>query len=257
MVPITFDEWLKEEDEKKKNQEEEAKKQKEAEAKYREEQRRLRKKQKEDVEIIDDEDLSDCRGYKVLPDGRKTSYFTRETDAQTVDLLKKANQGPKKIDGNDQQTLHRSVSSGSAWNAAGTTFEERSQTKWVDDRLRHHLGTARCDFPTTNHICVTNVKKLSGEASIAVSRGKSRYIFDYVGKLEWEAVLDGDSYKGSINLPELSSTITDGRYEQQIKIKNSSAPSSPALQAALPKFQDAVNAAICNFVSEYQQRILR
>ena len=68
---------------------------------------------------------------------------------------------------------------------------------------------------------VTAVKKISGEASIAVVRGTRRHMYDYAATLEWEATLGdaarapGDDagarppsaqFKGTIKLPEISST---------------------------------------------------
>ncbi|KAJ8599906.1 hypothetical protein CTAYLR_002834 [Chrysophaeum taylorii] len=255
---LSFDDWVKAEDEAQKKRDEEDKKRRERLERDREEKRRRERLERgEEVVVLDgDDDLGDeCRGYKVLADGRKTSYFTQVPDDHTRDLLEQSG-GPKKLDRAENHALApKSSDSGSAWNAAGTTFEERSQTKWVDDNLKKHLANAH-----TDDIRVTNVKKLSGEASIVVSRKIPRYIFDYSATLEWESA--DATYKGTLAIPELSSTVVDGNYDQHIHFKKKKKSSSlrddaDADDPTLVRFKQAVNDAIADFVAEYRTRVLR
>lgn len=254
---ISFEEWSKAEDEARKKHEEDAKRNREREQREREEKRRLERLAagNEVVVIEKDDDLkpADCRGYKVLADGRKTSYFTTVPDDQTRDLLAKSQQGPRKIeepvDGSEQ-----SSASGSAWNAAGTTIEERPQTKWANDALKRHLLSIQHSTPNCL-IKVSSVKKLEGEASIVVSRRVPKYIFEYSATLDWEATVNKVSYKGSLLLPEISSTIVDGLYEQRMTCKKSK--TAPALDDALRGFKLSVNKALADFVAEYRTRIVR
>ena len=243
----TFEEWKKAEEEQQKSE----KKKLEAEERRIERERESKRRSANYVETIDDDDdlalLKDCKGYKVLADGRKTSYFTREPD----EILKEASGPQKIIETNLHQKKTDKSGSGSAWNAAGTTFEERPQTTWVDERLRKHLANVEIDDAK-----ITNVKKLNGEASILISRGKPRYVFDYSATLEWQATLQNETYKGSISLPELNSTVNDQKYEQGIK-HNKHNVQSPELDALVSKLQDAIDIAITNFVAEYHQRVLR
>jgi len=220
----------------------------------------------DDDDDDDDDDGELLKGYKVLADGRKTSYFTTTPDEKAAELLK-AQAPPRKLDivvdanttnttteGGDfeeGQPIKKSAS-GSAWNAAGTTFEERPQTKWVDEHLKKHLAAAQVD----GGMQVTNVKKLNGEASILISRGKARYVFDYSAVLEWQyASPDGKKvYKGTLHLPELSSTVTTHKYEQTLK---NPPPDHHLREVLIPPFQEAVNAAVARFVADYQARVLR
>lgn len=254
---ISFEEWSKAEDEERKKHEEDAKRNREREQREREEKRRLeRLAAGNEVVVIDqDDDLkpADCRGYKVLADGRKTSYFTTVPDDQTRDLLAKAQQGPRKIE-EPVDPSEQASASGSAWNAAGTTIEERPQTKWANDALKRHLLSVQHN--TTNCVIkVSSVKKLEGEASIVVSRRVPKYIFDYSASLEWEATVDQVTHNGSLILPEISSTIVDGLYEQRMTRKKNK--TAPALDAAISGFKFAVNNAVAEFVAEYRTRIVR
>jgi hypothetical protein len=63
------------------------------------------------------------RGYNTLADGRKTSYFMHVPDSQTNQLLEAAGDG-----GRD--------SAGSAWNAAGTTWDDKETSQWCEAALR-------------------------------------------------------------------------------------------------------------------------
>lgn len=249
MKRLSFDEWVKQDDEAKKKTEDQQKKKKEQEEKRRDELRR--KQRREEVVVIDDDDdLTDCKGYKVLADGRKTSYFTNVPDDTTKELLENQS-GPQKLD----TVLTREASSGSAWNAAGTTVEERPQTKWADDALKRHLEPVAVVHGSVS-VTVTQVKKLTGEASIIVSRRTPKFIFDYTATLDWEASdASSKTYKGSVHLPDLSSTVTDGKYEHSFSFKTSNCPK--LVHAALDKLKDAIDAALANFVREYHQRQLR
>jgi len=117
---------------------------------------------------------------------------------------------------------------------------------------------------------VTKVKKLAGEASILVASGKRRYIFDYSATLEWEATVKLASapsielprkLKGTLTLPELSSTITDGCYDKTIKRTKTATPytadEQKAVDDALINLQAAADAAVAVFVADYQKRVIK
>ena len=109
----------------------------EAAAAARRDERRRRSGGGDDVVVVDDEgDLA--RGYKTTDDGRRTSYFRRTPDADTAQLLA-ANQAPQRITAAAEVT----DSDGSAWNAAGTTFEERDMKTWCERRCAGGCGRPR------------------------------------------------------------------------------------------------------------------
>jgi len=105
---------------------------------------------------------------------------------------------------------------------------------------------------------VTKVKKMAGDASIAVVRRKKRFLFDYDASLEFEAVVTPGQvkYKGTLDYPELSSAVSEGEpYECQVTYKSGRAPPSgekAAVDLAVAELRDAVAATVAVFVSEYQ-----
>ena len=143
---------------------------------------RRRRSGGDDVVVVDDEgDLA--RGYKTTDDGRRTSYFSRTPDADTAQLLA-ANQAPQRITAAAEVT----DSDGSAWNAAGTTFEERDMKTWCEETLRRGLRAAAAEASGVT-IRATSITKCSGEASLVVSRGRARRIFEFAADIKWEAKL--------------------------------------------------------------------
>lgn len=278
---LSFEDWIKKEEEKEKKEKEKREKEIERRQRERDEKRRLeRLASSSDVVVVDDEEVdADCRGYKVLADGRKTSYFTQVPDDATREMLEK-HSGPKKLDSTDdaQPISSQASSSGSAWNASGTTFEERSLTKWADEALKRHLESVCVECEGCS-IKTSSVKKLEGEASIVFSRRVPKYIFDYVATLEWEATTSATSsslfggfmssstekkpaeaeekkYRGSVVLPELSSVVTDGMYEQRLSLKKSSSETNfrEQHQKSIESYQAAIDAAIASFVEEYRKK---
>lgn len=213
---ISFEEWEKEEEEKEKKRKKEEKKKREAEKKKREEERKARRQSSTDASDSSDdeltkEELEKMRGYKKTADGRTTSYFTRELSEEEKRAL--GDIAPKRID-NGSTTPEpitpmpsQRVSTGSAWNAAGT-WEEKDTTEWckgqLDKRLREvAVHTSRV------HIEISEVDELTGEASVALTAGKKRYIFDFHAKLKYQITdLDAEKViaKGNVRLPDICST---------------------------------------------------
>jgi len=73
---------------------------------------------------------ADLRGYKVNSQGRKTTFFNNELDAQTRALI--GDITPKKL----EAEVKMQVKDGSsAWNQAGT-FEAKDHTKYVQEFLK-------------------------------------------------------------------------------------------------------------------------
>mmetsp|Transcript_23402 Transcript_23402/g.70395 ORF Transcript_23402/g.70395 Transcript_23402/m.70395 type:complete len:642 (-) Transcript_23402:1213-3138(-) len=262
---VTFENWEKEEKEKAEKEEKAAEEARRRQQRQREEQRR--KERGEDRVVVDDDlDLANCKGYKTLADGRRTSYFTNVPDQTTAQLLA-AQQAPKKLEGGAAPSPD-SNGDGSAWNAAGTTFEERDMKGWADDALRDAL---RDVSSVTDGLSVktTSVKKLTGEASLVVSRGRARHIFEYVADLSVECRLPGEAppgpgattIKGTLHMPEVSSSITDGQYEARFLRKSSSPslsrPREAALEAAVAAYSDAVRAAVAAFVADFSEKRIK
>lgn len=225
----------------------------------------------EDRVVVDDEaDLGCAKGYKTLPNGRRTSYFTNVPDQTTADLLK-SQQAPKKIDASD--AADAVACDGSAWNAAGTTFEERDTKAWVDEALKRHLRTVsaassqKAGVPKCA-LAVTTVKKLTGEASIVVSRGRARHIFEYAAELSFEASFAAETppgpgaatVRGALHLPEVSSCVSSGAYESSVTRRPTpklSRPREAAFEDAIEDLKRNANAAVADFVAEYSKKKLK
>lgn len=146
----------------------------------------------------------------------------------------------------------------SAWNRAGTTWEDKDVTKWATGRLTELLGAARAEtdaddsrggsasplpdlppppppdcappllgapdrpFPLRAAVC--SVKSCDGTATITSSRGVLRHALDYCFKLEWEITAQGDeaqSFKGLAHTETYSGTLayTDVTSPTQLELQ--------------------------------------
>lgn len=181
------------------------------------------------VDVADDDDAKlftksePIRGYKVV-NGKKTSYFHNELDEKAKALI--GDIAPKKLEnipppssagladdgGNNNKT--------SAWNQAGT-WEEKDVTQWAKDTLTKSLLSTTYVLPSSSpapNACVTvaKVTKLDGHASVAVVRGKVRFIYEFLIKLDWQLDKQDDDLKctGSLAIPDIDGTIAIGEgYE--------------------------------------------
>lgn len=170
----------------------------------------------------DDEKLftkSDAvRGYKVV-NGKKTSYFHNELTEEAKNLI--GDIAPKKLDSSAVQPAAAAAapSGASAWNKAGT-WEEKNTTKWATESLKNQVLQTTFSLPESSPapgalVTVTAVKTLDGHASVAVARGKTRYIYEFLMKLNWElSGSDGLECSGSLAIPDIDGTIDLGEgYE--------------------------------------------
>jgi len=227
---ISFEEWEKE---LKVKLEEEKKAAKKAKKENEEKKKKAENKSKEsnhsddEDEELTEKELQMFRGYKKTKDGRTTSYFTRETSSEdTIDL----NVAPQRLPTTTSTkaisaTICRSQSSsgdltkkqGSAWNEAGT-WEERDTSEWCTTTLRKYLLESLIDS-TRYTAKVTEVSDLSGDASVAITRGKKCFLFDYHCKLQYDIMDSADDQivaSGSFNLPDISSTGVCDQLEVEI-----------------------------------------
>jgi tetratricopeptide (TPR) repeat protein len=256
-----------------------------------------------DAEEEEDEEVKSLiKGYKTTSDGRKTSYFNNELDSTTKQLI--GDIAPKPISvlpigaatdakatlastASESRTTDvgsgalatdaasaASIASGSAWNYAGT-FEEKDMTSWAKERLTAFMNETKVSIEgseTANttiltgavHCRITTVKKLEGDAQIIVSRGKARFLYDFVANLEWEVVFtafpvgagtgdEGDKvFKGRMDLTDIS---PDSEIERSISFKKAPPPEHrDRLNSATDSLYKAVQASIKLFEQDFQQR---
>jgi activator of HSP90 ATPase len=156
------------------------------------------------------------RGYKVV-NGKKTSYFHNELDEKSRALI--GDIAPKKIENptsNAAATAAASKQGTSVWNTGGT-WEERNVSDWAKKSLTELILQTSYTLPPSSPapgavVTVEKVSKLEGHASVAVVRGKMRFIYEYSCKLDWQLVEDGDGLncKGNLAIPDIDGTVAIG-----------------------------------------------
>jgi tetratricopeptide (TPR) repeat protein len=172
------------------------------------------KKKSDDETIFSKSDA--VRGYKVV-NGKKTSYFHNELTEEAKNLI--GDIAPKKIDTTQPVVAANAPGGASAWNKAGT-WEEKNVTKWATESLKKQVTQTTFSLPESSPapgalVTVTEVKTIDGHASVALARGKTRYIYEFLLKLNW--VLEGANglkCEGSLAIPDIDGTIDLGEgYE--------------------------------------------
>ncbi|GKY99901.1 hypothetical protein MPSEU_000943700 [Mayamaea pseudoterrestris] len=149
------------------------------------------------------------RGYKIV-NGKKTSYFHNELDEQTKQLI--GDIAPKKLEHASSSVSVASsddATMGSAWNQAGT-WEERDVSKWACETLQQAMMEAKYE---DNEIAATITKaEITGSASVAMVRGKKRYIYELAATIHWSATgSDANATaSGSITFPDIDGTCMLG-----------------------------------------------
>ncbi|GBG29681.1 Small glutamine-rich tetratricopeptide repeat-containing protein [Hondaea fermentalgiana] len=178
-------------------------------------------------------DLS-LRGYRTLPDGRKTTFFNRELTEEEKEMLK--DNKPKQVSEEAEAILAKEqelASKGaSAWNHGGT-FEERPMSKWAEPKLKEYLESLSCPVQLVDSdgdaesgtLKVTDLKNIDGDASITFTRGKKRHMFDYSLDVAWSVACLGKTVSGTIFLPdvsadEVSGDPSDGVVEAELRWSN-------------------------------------
>lgn len=104
----------------------------------------------------------------------------------------------------------------SSWNTAGT-WEERTHTKWAEARVADLLVTGDAVAETNAaRVALTSVKKIQGDATVVMVRGKPRHGFDFALTLTFECVFTKDdvTIKGTASVPEASrDAVEDERVD--------------------------------------------
>lgn len=111
---------------------------------------------------------------------------------------------------------------GSVWNTGNYHWEEKSVGKWSEERLKEILGSFKFALPG-GELKATEVKKLKGEASVSIRKGKKIITYEYAINLKWEMIIkDGDGnelgkMKGDFDLPEVSNDLDDDGEDYEVK----------------------------------------
>lgn len=238
----SFEEWDKER--RKAEEDEKNMKRKEADEKRRKLSQEKQKAKKDgkkhdssssDEETLTEKELAMFRGYKKTTDGRTTSYFNRELSNAEKSLI--GNTTPQLLTtssnttpstsllSNTSSPRSSSLTSSSAWNTA-QTWEERNTTDWCSSCLKRKLqDTVATTVMLKAHFYDVEVK---GDSCFATSSGRKRYIFDFHATVKFKVFIpvtadvesegppsedDDVLAKGTLVLPDVSSTVDDGQYE--------------------------------------------
>ncbi len=213
----------------------------------------------------DDEEVKlkaeEMRGYKVLADGRKTTYFNNVLSEDAKRLI--GDIAPKKIEvvpaadaGPPAQSA--GAVAGSAWNSAGT-FEEKNMTEWAKGRLHELLVDVSFPIPNVGGgaaFAVKKVKDLDGDAAVTFVRGKKKYLFDFVFTLEWEAILDCGLAKGTLQYPDVTPD-NDDEYDTLLEVDQLTPPEARPLITSFVKssgegMQQVVRERLRQFMQDFQ-----
>jgi len=248
---ISYEDWdkakkKKDEDEekaRKKAKKEEEDRKKEESRKAREAQKAASSSQNKDDDSSDDEltekELAMLRGYKKTSDGRTTSYFNREQTEKEKELigcikpkkLEEVSSAPSSTTASPTSLNNTSV--GSAWNASGTTWEEKDTSEWCRACLTECLKEATAVFTANNAeqstyvAVVKEVESVSGDASVALAGGKKRYIYDFHTSVNYDILDDGDDRiaSGKLSLPDINSGST---AEEELEVDISGWKKAPS-----------------------------
>lgn len=227
---------------------------------------------KTEVEVEDDPELKDVRGYKKTSDGRTTTFFNRELDENAKKLI--GDIAPKKLDAKGE-VITTGTTTGSAWNAAGT-YEERILTPWVSSFLTSELSNLSITLPAEQIdssvrsssaanpiqsilIQSTGTDGVSGHAQVTMNRGKTKHVCDFTATVKWSVTVihanGGVTNKVTGQLTVLDLTA-DKEYEiEDIQVTNFNENTSNF--SSLPKdIQSVVNKYIKDSKQGLQKEIL-
>jgi len=255
----TFEEWKKEKEDLEKKEKEEQ--EKIAEEKRRQESpkkevKKVVKKEKEEDNDFDEEDekilkeAASMKGYKIV-DGKKTTYFNNELDQKTKQLI--GDIAPKKLDSFEAPPVSSPSVVGSVWNQAGT-FEEKDMTSYAIDKIKKDVDKTVVELEELVGT-ITTIIKSEGEASIVISRGKKRYLYDIKLTLKFEITSSNSEFKkikGEMDIDDISpDSITDNSIDIKIKTKENSAEDN--INAVIKNLKQAVINKITQFHSEFSR----
>lgn len=196
---------------------------------------------------IDDEDDVDehgefsksdhVRGYKIV-NGKKTSFFHHEQTEEEKRLI--GDITPKRIEPNNVPVALSStqVKDVSAWNKAGT-WEEKDVTDWAIESIKSKVVEAFYQLPEgspdpkafieivdTSGLISSKIAGGSAHASVAIVRGKKKYIFEFNVCIHWQVTLgSGEKCKGTLTFYDVDGTHEIGEgYDVSEYIVEDGAP---------------------------------
>mmetsp|Transcript_19976 Transcript_19976/g.37113 ORF Transcript_19976/g.37113 Transcript_19976/m.37113 type:complete len:535 (-) Transcript_19976:212-1816(-) len=246
---MSFEDWCKKDDERI------------AEEKRKEEEERQARRKKEDEERAkraaeararraaegndDDDELElDEEDRKALAEKKSYCYFrTEHTEEEKALLASSGHSKPSKIQSGDTAGEDEAAVT-SAWNANGTTWEEKDITSSAKEKLEAALSAVSGKI-TEGEIAVTKVTSVAGHAQIVVTRSKPAPVLDMSAKLKW-TLTPSDGSEAVSGTAELSDISTGVLQDLEIKLLASGKQATsdimaPALEILRTELRSAVN----------------
>ena len=207
------------------------------------------------VRDTDGGDGSDMRGYKTLADGRKTTFFNHTQTAEEKELI--GDIAPKKVE--PAKMVAESKGAGSSWNFAGT-FEEKSRTPWVKQRLEKIVGEVCVEVTDGDgDLCVLEVEKLEdveGDASIACIKGKIRHILSFQFKARWSIDIDPvGQVQGTIHVPDFNIDDVDDIEVEKSSFSCSDTGVRKRIVTGLDELIALMRSKLAAFVAEFKEQV--
>lgn len=157
---------------------------------------------------------ADMKGYKILADGRKTSFFHHEMTEEEKKLMgygADGNLAPKAISAEEAAKMEAEIAAKAGANPvwAGNTWVDKKLDKWAQEKVEELLKDCSFAVPEKKGgvLRVTGIKDWVGTASIYIKTGKARYLFDLGFKVTYEGT----------GLVENLSGLCDKKVEGEIK----------------------------------------
>jgi len=205
----------------------------------------------------EEEDEEQIRGYKILADGRKTSFFDHQMSEEEKLLLGYERSGdgslnlkPKQLTAEEIKALEDKTKSnageGSVW--AGNTWEDRKMNSWAEAKLRELAGPCMATIGEDT-IAVKEVESFTGTASIYVKQGKKKYFYDLTFKLKWE--IKSLDASGTLEYKDIvQDDVEDADVTPTIKLGSNT---KDAVRKLVKALQVELLQALTNFNTEFLQ----
>jgi Activator of Hsp90 ATPase, N-terminal len=195
------------------------------------------------------------KGYKILKDGTKTTFFHREIDPEAKAKLAAQNR-PKAVTSTNAPVAVNNKE-GSVWNAAGT-FEEKDMTKWAIDKIKELVKGCSTVFQgpgdSDGIVECTNVTDFDGVASVSFIRGSRRYPFDFTFHVEWTASISEGEFSGKLFFSQFTSD--DDNHEAEVKWENrekAGVAAKPLFEHIKKDFRSEVESKLNKFIEEFRK----
>ena len=152
-----------------------------------------------------------------------------------------------------------SKGAGSSWNFDGT-FEEKSRTPWVKQRLEKIVGEVCVEVTDGDgDLRVLEVEKLEdveGDASIACIKGKIRHILSFQFKVHWSIDIDPvGQVQGTLLVPDFNIDDVDDIEVEKSSFSCSDTGVRKRIVTGLDELIALMRSKLAAFVAEFKEQV--